>query len=192
MTAAAFADPALGAQTVFRALLNALAHPGTEGRIEGAPSAPAGMGRGFYAAILALGDFETTIWLDPELAGARDDLRFQLGAKLTDAPARADFALIVDGASMPTLDAFAQGDTDYPDRSTTLLIEVAALSGDGPWRLRGPGIANEARLGVEGLPNDFLEQWRANHARFPRGVDTFLFAGTTAVGLPRTTAIREG
>jgi alpha-D-ribose 1-methylphosphonate 5-triphosphate synthase subunit PhnH len=72
------------------------------------------------------------------------------------------------------------------------LVEVSALGTDGSWRLTGPGIATEARLDACGLPADFVAQWADNHARFPRGVDLFLFAGTTVVGLPRTTLIRKG
>lgn len=193
MTAAAFQDPALGVQATFRALLEALARPGTAQTIgPDLPTPPAGMGAGLYAAILTLADFETTIWLAPEFAEAAEDLRFQLGARLVDAPADAAFALTATGAALPPLAAFAQGDDAYPDRSTTLLVEVRTLRPDGGWRLTGPGIAGEARLDVDGLPADVVAQWAENHARFPRGVDLFLFAGTTVVGLPRTTAIREG
>jgi len=193
MTATAFTDPALGAQAAFRALLEALARPGTP-RAMGPdlPTPPAGMGPGLYAAVLALADFETTLWLAPELAEAAPDLRFHLGARLVDAPAEAGFALAGDGAALPPLAHFAQGDDAYPDRSTTLLVEVRALRADGPWRLTGPGIESAARLGARGLPADFPAQWAENHARFPRGVDLFLFEGATVVGLPRTTRIREG
>ena len=193
MTAAAFEDQALGAQAAFRTLLEALARPGTAQTMgTDLPTPPAGMGRGLYAAILALADFETRVWLAAELADGADDLRLQLGAKLVDAPGDAAFALAGDGTLLPPLADFAQGDDAYPDRSTTLLVEVGALGTDGGWRLTGPGIATEARLDARGLPADFVAQWADNHARFPRGVDLFLFAGTIVVGLPRTTLIREG
>ncbi len=193
MTATAFTDPALGAQSAFRALLEALSRPGTV-QVMGPdlPIPPARMGPGLYAAVLALADFETALWRGPELADATPDLRFHLGARLVDAPGEAGFALAGDGAALPPLAQFAQGDDAYPDRSTTLLVEVRELRADGPWRLTGPGIASEARLGVRGLPADFVAQWAENHARFPRGVDLFLFDGATVVGLPRTTLIREG
>ena len=193
MTGAAFEDPALGAQAAFRALLDALARPGTTQTMgPDLPTPPAGMGRGLYAAILVLADFETRVWLAPELADTAEGLRFQLGAELVDAPGDAAFALAADGTTLPSLASFAQGDDAYPDRSTTLLVEVSALRTAGGWRLAGPGIASEARLDVDGLPADFVAQWAENHARFPRGVDLFLFAGATVVGLPRATAIRRG
>jgi alpha-D-ribose 1-methylphosphonate 5-triphosphate synthase subunit PhnH len=150
------------------------------------------MGAGLYAAALTLVDFETTVWLAPEFAAAAADLRFHLGARLVDDPADAAFALAADGTVLPELARFAQGDDAYPDRSTTLLLEVTALDRAGPWRLTGPGIDGATRLGVEGLPADFVAQWARNHDRFPRGADLFLFHGTIVVGLPRTTLIREG
>jgi alpha-D-ribose 1-methylphosphonate 5-triphosphate synthase subunit PhnH len=192
MTAAAFEDSALGAQSAFRALLEALARPGTPQAMgPDLPTPPAGMGRGLYTAILALADFETTVWLAPELGDTAAGLRFQLGAKLVEEPGDAAFALAADGTALPPLAAFAQGDDAYPDRSTTLLVEVSPLRTDGGWRLTGPGIAAEARLDARGLPADFVAQWGENHARFPRGVDLLLFDGTAVVGLPRTTLIRE-
>jgi alpha-D-ribose 1-methylphosphonate 5-triphosphate synthase subunit PhnH len=193
MTAAAFDAQALGAQATFRALLDALSRPGTARTLgPDLPAPPPGMGAGLYAAILALADFETTVWLAPEFAETAPDLRFQVGARLVDAPADAAFALAADGTALPPLAVFAQGDDAYPDRSTTLLAEVGTLRTAGGWRLTGPGIADEARLEAAGLPADFIAQWAENHARFPRGVDLFLFAGATVVGLPRTTLIREG
>lgn len=193
MTAAAFCAPALQAQTVFRALLDALSRPGSPRALAPPlPTPPAGTGAGLYAAALTLVDFETPVWLAPALAGAAAELRFQLGAPLVERPDVAAFALVDDGTALPPLTDFAQGEDTYPDRSTTLLIEVAGLEPGGPWRLTGPGIAGEVRLAMDGLPADFTAQWASNHARFPRGVDVFLFAGASVVGLPRTTRIDEG
>ncbi len=192
MTASAFRAPALGAQAVFRTLLDALSRPGTAHELRAElPAPPAGMGAGVYAAALTLVDVETALWLAPEFHEAAADLRFHLGARLVDRPDAAHFALAA-AATLPPLGDFAPGDDTYPDRSTTLLVEVADLTSTGPWRLGGPGVAGETRLGVAGLPGDFVTRWSENHARFPRGVDVFLFAGATVVGLPRTTAIAEG
>ena len=192
MLAAGFADTALGPQAVFRTLLAALAAPGSLHELEAElPPPPPGLGRGAYAAVLALVDYEAPLWLAPEYADTAEALRFQTGATLVDDPARAAFALARDPVRLPALADFAQGSDIYPDRSTTLLLAVESLTGEGAWRLTGPGIRDGARLGVRGLPFDFVGQWADNRERFPRGVDVFLFAGPVVVGLARTTRIEE-
>ena len=40
------------------------------------------------------------------------------------------------------------------------------------------------------LPRHFVEQWKQNRARFPRGVDLVLAAPEGIACLPRTTRIR--
>ncbi len=191
MVASTFADPALGPQAVFRTLLDALSQPGTRRRLPDDVPPPSGLGPGLYAAALTLADFETPLWLAPELLEAVPDLRFHTGAFIVEDPAAAALAMTARGSTLPALLDFAQGSDAYPDRSTTLLIAVEAIRNDGPWSLRGPGIRDHRRLSVQGLPFDFLGQWAENHERFPRGVDLFLFEGATVVGLPRTTRIEE-
>ncbi|MFW5833151.1 MAG: phosphonate C-P lyase system protein PhnH [Pseudomonadota bacterium] len=184
-----FRDAALGPQAVFRTLLDALARPGRVLTLEGdVPAPPPPAGRALYAAALALVDFETPLWLDAALAPLAEDLRFQTGAPVVDDPARAAFALVAEPDSLPPLDAFAQGTAAYPDRSTTLIVEVRGFR-DGPWRLAGPGLQAPRGFGAVGLDEAFAAQWRANHGRFPCGVDLFLTSGSQVVGLPRTCRI---
>ena len=76
--------------------------------------------------------------------------------------------------------------------ASTPAAQVAALEAGSGWRLRGPGIEHEHRLAVQGLPADFLAQWQANLARFPRGADLVLCCGETLAALPRGTMIEEG
>ncbi len=47
-------------------------------------------------------------------------------------------------------------------------------------------------LHVDGLPADFIAQWAANHALYPRGVDMVLCAGDRLCALPRSVQIGEG
>ncbi len=184
-----FRDAALGPQAVFRTLLDALARPGRVLDLGGdVPAPPSPVDPALYATALALVDFETPVWLDPVLAPLAEPLRFHTGAPLVAEPRRAAFALIGEPSAMPPLAAFAQGSADYPDRSTTLVVQVEAFA-DAPWRLTGPGIRDEVGFGAAGLPADFVDQWRANGAGFPCGVDLVLVAGDLVAGLPRTTVI---
>ncbi len=56
----------------------------------------------------------------------------------------------------------ARSDPAFPDRSATLLTEVASLADGDTLTLRGPGIETTQVLRVAGLPADFRAGWRAN------------------------------
>jgi alpha-D-ribose 1-methylphosphonate 5-triphosphate synthase subunit PhnH len=195
MGAHAFADPVFDAQRVFRAAMNALARPGSVQALGADIAPPAPLTPELAALALALSDHETPVWLDAALAGAAevaDYLRFHTGAPITLRPREALFALVSDPALCPSLQSFALGIPDYPDRSTTLFLQVETLRASGHLTLRGPGIAGTAACAAEPLPPAFLREWSTNRALFPRGVDVLLVADGAISGLPRTTEIVEG
>jgi alpha-D-ribose 1-methylphosphonate 5-triphosphate synthase subunit PhnH len=192
MTAAllpGFADPVLDAQATFRALLDAMAHPGRvvpvgEGLVPPAPLTPA-----LGAVLLTLCDADTPLWTDaPE--PARGWIGFHCGCPVAADPAQAGFVLPFGEA--PALDRLDAGTDEEPHRSATLLLPVAALAEGGGWRLTGPGIAREARLSVCGAPAGFAAAFAAQRACFPRGVDVILAAPRAVACLPRSTRLAEG
>lgn len=185
-----FDDPVQGAQQAFRAILQAMARPGTVQSCGAELSVPAPLGEAMAAVCLTLADADAPLWLSSPLRTAPVEryLKFQCNAPLHDAPNAASFAL-ADAAGMPRLNDLASGDDRYPDRSATLLVEVPSLTDDGGWTLRGPGIETTARLAVEGLPSDFAEQWRQNGELFPQGVDVVFTCGARLAALPRTTRL---
>ena len=185
------ADPVLDSQRVFRAVLDALARPGQIIPAPIAPEAPRPMTGVAAALALTLLDFETPVWLDDEMGagGVAEYLRFHCGMPLAATPADAQFALVADPAQMPSLDAFNQGIAEYPERSTTLILQVPALSGGRAVTLRGPGIDGQASLAVAGLPDSFWPQWAENRALFPCGVDVILAGPGAYAALPRTTRV---
>ncbi len=189
----AFRDPARDSQGVFRSIMNALAKPAFALPLACDVVPPKGLSPAAAAVLLTLADFETTFWLD-ERAWEQPDLgaylRFHTGAKQVVAPAAAGFAVITDASRMPRLAGFAQGSHEYPDRSTTLIVEVPQLLDRG-WSCAGPGIDGARTFGVAGLPPDFAAQWADNVAVFPLGVDIVLVSGRQIAGLPRTTRITE-
>lgn len=187
-----FADLVLGAQSVFRAVMEALARPGSVQSIASDAAPPAPLTPELGAVALTLVDHDTLVWLDPVLAADEAVvawLAFHCGAPLTADSGAAAFALVSDAALLPALDDLGQGTDEYPDRSTTVVL--AAGSVVRPVTLRGPGIKDQfsAELPLPGV--DFIEQWAENRARFPRGVDLLLVRDGTVVGLPRTTRISE-
>ncbi len=194
MTALAFADPVFDSQAVFRRIMRAMAVPGTIFPCGEALTPPAPLAPAAAAALLTLADFETPLWIAPSFAAANRGavaayLTFHTGAPLAPSPETAAFALIDLAADGLRLERFAQGTAEYPDRSTTVVAQGAAL-GEGPaLRLAGPGVAGEAELRAAPLPPDFLAQWAANRAGFPLGVDLILAAGTQLACLPRSVAL---
>jgi len=185
------ADPTLDSQRIFRSILEAMAHPGRIVDVAVGLQAPPPLHPAAAAACLTLLDFDTPLWLDD--AAARPDvvewLRFHCGVPVVVWPQAARFALIAEPERMPSPDAFDLGTAEHPERSATLIVQVQTLLGGTGRRLTGPGIADEARLEVAGVPDAFWTWAATNHALFPRGVDIVLSAGRVIAALPRTTEV---
>lgn len=189
-----FPEPVFAAQAVFRVVMDCMARPGTIGRIPAGARPPQPLEAAAGAVALTLCDHDTSVWLTPQLAKSKLPgwLSFHTGATVTSEKQDASFAFIEKGGVVPGLGVFSQGTQEYPDRSTTIVIEIDSFEGGRPLVLTGPGIRNEVRIAPKGLPEAFLSLAQANRALFPRGVDLILVAGDAVVCLPRTTIIRNG
>ena len=193
MIAAGFGDPVRQSQAMFKSAMWALATPGTLVEAPVRLDAPAPLGPVAAALVATLADFETSVWLDPPLAASPDVaafLRFHTGAKLIDDPAAAQFAIVADPAALLPFSAFAHGTADYPDRSTTLILQVDTLSGGAPLDFAGPGIAGTATIAPSPVPAGFAARLADNRQEFPQGVDLFLVTETALAGLPRSVHVR--
>ena len=93
---------------------------------------------------------------------------------------------------MPSLSSFALGTQEYPDRSTTLILQVETLTEGEALTLRGPGIKGSETVAPRPMPGHFDMQWRENNALYPRGIDIILAAPDAVACLPRTVRIGEG
>ena len=175
----AFSDPVHQSQTVFREVLEAMAHPG---RIVELSVAPA-----LEAVALTLFDADVEVWAPPG-EPRRAWLRERCGCRLTDHPAAAAFAVISEASELPPLDAFASGTPVEPERSTTIVLAVRALRGGTRTRLRGPGISGEVAVAPQ-VPASFWEAWTRNASRSPLGVDVILASDTAVLALPRSAQV---
>ena len=183
-----FADPVSGAQTCFRAVLDAMARPGSLHAAGQGLTPPAPLDPATAAVLLTLVDADTTLATDAACAPARDWLVFHCGAPLAAAAAAAAFVL---ATALPDLATLRAGTDEGPEEAATLVLQVAALGRGAALRLAGPGLRTPATLRVEGLPEGFASAWARNHALFPRGVDIILCAGDQLAALPRSVAITE-
>jgi alpha-D-ribose 1-methylphosphonate 5-triphosphate synthase subunit PhnH len=185
-----FGDPVDDSQRMFRLVLEAMAQPGRVVTLDAPVDVPPGpLGRAAIGVGLTLLDFETPVWLDEAATGAAAHFRFHCNCPLTAQPDQAGFAFIGAPSLLPALDSFALGCDAYPDRSTTLVLEVAALAAEGGLVLTGPGIRSSARFGVAGLRAGFWAERAALAALFPRGLDLILTCGDRLTALPRTTRV---
>ena len=124
-----FATPPVDAAHAFRAIMTAMAQPGTIVTFAGAvPPAPVSVAAG--VALLTLCDPETPLFLGAaqDNPGFRDWITFHCGAPFVTA-GLAHFAYGTWDA-LP-LDGFALGSSEYPDRSATLIVELPELTNSG-------------------------------------------------------------
>jgi len=189
--AGGFTDPVFQAQTVFRLLMDGMSRPGTTQSVPMDVGQPSPMGRAAGAVALALCDADTPVWLQAGLlkSGAPEWIGFHTGAPTAPDKSAASFAFMQANDGICSFGLFALGTQEYPDRSTTLVIEVASLAEGRSLTLSGPGIKGNVSVRVAGLPDIFFSIWNDNRMLFPRGADVILTAGDSLLCLPRTTTI---
>lgn len=198
---AGFNDPVHDSQQVFRNSLQALSHPGEIVELtihkeilkHTQPSAA--------ALLLALLDADSRLWATPAIAESDTAhwIVFHTNCKLVTNPAEADFAWIESMEDLPELSSFNQGTDEYPELSTTCLINVTGFESDidaqQNFTLQGPGIPETRQLSLGSVSitqlNHFHSQWRANKLLFPKGVDVFLCSPNQIAGLPRTVHLSQ-
>jgi alpha-D-ribose 1-methylphosphonate 5-triphosphate synthase subunit PhnH len=189
---AGFADKVLSAQSTFRSVMDAMARPGSVQRIAAIAGTPSPMMAGTAAIALTLFDHDTPLWLDSGMSAmphVAKWLKFHTSAPVVSDSSIGAFALVADAAALPALDVFSFGTPEYPDRSTTLILQIDSLT-DGPaLELRGPGIDGVAVLRAMIQPSDLFDRLTINATLFPRGIDVVLVSGDAIAAIPRTTRL---
>lgn len=186
-----FADPVRDSTHAFRAVMDAMANPGTVRRLAFDLPGFGGVEPAALAALLTLADGDTPVWLSSRIdAGLASYLRFHCGCPVVGEAKRAAFALLDRAEIAARTFGFEVGSDEHPDRSATVLIQAAGLDGGAPVTLRGPGIQDTRRIAPM-LPAGFWGGWRRNAALYPRGIDALLVCGQDILGLPRSAQAME-
>ncbi|MFD8279072.1 phosphonate C-P lyase system protein PhnH [Streptomyces solisilvae] len=177
------------AQGVFRAVLDALARPGTVARF---PSDVPGAVPPALLPVLALADLGTGVRVLEE-DGSR--CWSDVVSVATDAPAvaleKARLAAAVRPVAAEEILRLHRGTADAPEDGAVLCLPVTALEG-GPsvWRLSGPGVPGERDVAPQGAPDGFVAARAEAVAGIPAGADLLLATPDGRVmGLPRSTTI---
>ncbi len=199
MVCAGFNEPSHGSQTAFRGALEALSHPGRVIDLVPQAEIPEGAQASASGLLLALLDADSRLWLSPALAtsNAVHWLVFHTNCSIVSNPAEADFAWIDCIETMTNLDQWQLGTDEYPDSSTTCLINVEGFENQSaPTQtlvLQGPGILETQSLTIQGITaqqsSAFIKKCNENNQHFPRGIDVFLCAPQHITGIPRTSKV---
>lgn len=179
-----FQNAPVQSANVFRSIMNAMARPGVIQTID-CTSPPMGLSPAAGTMLLTLCDPETPVYLAGGLDNRiiRDWLTFHTGAPLVGAK-DAVFAVGLWNALMP-ITRFAIGTEQYPDRSTSLIVESSSLSNTGVV-LSGPGIQQTVQFALPAV-----DPFKRNAALFPLGCDFYFTSDTQIAALPRTTQVEE-
>jgi alpha-D-ribose 1-methylphosphonate 5-triphosphate synthase subunit PhnH len=188
---AGFADKVLSTQSTFRSVMDAMSRPGSVQRISADAGTPAPMMPAAAAIALTLFDHDTPVWLDGAMSATPDVakwLKFHTSAPVIADPTASSFAVVGDAHNLPPLDRFALGSNEYPDRSTTLILQVDSLTSGTAFELTGPGINGTAMLHAT-IGSNLFERLAINAELFPRGIDVVLVHDDALVAIPRTTRL---
>ncbi len=176
----------LDQQRVFRLVLEAMSRPGRLITVDAPEGSETTLNAATVAVARTLLDDSTPVWIDPGLADdtVLEFLRFYCGCPITTDPEEAAFAFAAGGVLV--LDRFSVGDDEFPEASTTVVLQVERLTIGSDVVLAGPGIDGTVGIADPGLPTDFWTQWAVLAPLYPCGIDIILTAGDTLCGLPRT------
>lgn len=174
-------------QRIFRAVLDALARPGTLGRLPGIEDCPAPL-----LPLLVLADLSTPVSLlgSPSGQSREGEVRALTSAPVTGVSE----ARLVTALRPMTADELASvrtGTAEAPEEGALVTLAVNSFTPNGSsLQLTGPGVSGAAELSVDGLPSGFTEARRALTEAFPAGADFLLVAPDGRIaGLPRTTVV---
>lgn len=205
---AGFENPVAQCQQAFRQLLSATSEPGTLQPMVATDSQPGGLNAASWSLALSLFDADCSVWLSPALAAQPalvSNLLFHCQTRLVEHADEADFALC-NADELETLQQFSFGSAEYPATSTSLIVQVPALSAEhaletsseavsetasetASWTLTGPGIEFSRTLRVTGLQEGLQQELIHSRNRFPCGIDCFFTCGRMLAALPRSTQL---
>lgn len=204
-----FDNPVHDSQYCFRQLMTAMSEPGTVHQVRYL-SAPDELLPSVYQVALTLFDAQTTVALSTSLNTAEivQPLVFHCGSPIIAATPRhrspagssdeheqptADFIVfsVSEWADIIGCSQITMGEPEYPDRSTTLIMQVPGIStvplaNVMKLRLTGPGIDRERIVFIKGVDAAIVRDWQRNQARFPLGVDLLVCCPESLLALPRT------
>jgi alpha-D-ribose 1-methylphosphonate 5-triphosphate synthase subunit PhnH len=181
---------AMNSARIFRVILDAMARPGAVLKLVENSDASSPLFSNTNAVIRTLSDFQSPLWLSPTLniETIIRQIKFQTGAPVVTRPAESVFAILTAQEASGEVEKFNVGTDEYPDRSTTLLIQVDGFNNTDV-ELAGPGLKVPVGFGVSNLSKTFWTEMMVNHTLYPLGVDVIFISPESIACCPRSTSI---
>lgn len=181
---------AMESALIFRVILDAMAKPCTPQNFHSTSGAPSPLFSNTSDLVNTLCDFQSAIWLSAsfDTPDVTRHIKFNTGAPIVNIPREATFAILT-AQQVSEIGDFNLGTDEYPDRSTTLLIQVDGFDSDDV-ELSGPGLKLPISFGAAGLGVAFWAAMIVNHNLYPLGVDVIFISPTAIACCPRSTRIK--
>jgi alpha-D-ribose 1-methylphosphonate 5-triphosphate synthase subunit PhnH len=176
-------------QRAFRALLDAMARPGTVHALPAARAADGAWGSALVV-LQCLLDHEVTFAVEADDRSVHEQILRRTGAR-SAAVAAADYVLADAAHALDVIELASEGYFEEPERSATVVVRVEAI-GTGALRavLSGPGIETVQPLAIAGLDAAALRALIDRNAVYPTGIDAIIVDPQGRVAcLPRSTRI---
>ena len=185
-------------QIIFRQVLNSFSRPAVpfeiSPRVKSSKTDSARVGTSLLLALMDTGS-SLHLLLKEHDNNLADFLKFHTGCRIASGPEQANYIWVQSSERLPSLMECALGSAEFPEASSTLIIDVegfkidANSSNHSPWT--GPGINGELYIEIMGLNDQFWSDRKNIRPLFPCGVDVIFCSPTHIVSLPRSTRIGE-
>ena len=183
-----FKNKTFESQEAFHLILQATANPGKKVKFMNHNYSQEDLHISSVNIIFTLLDLDTNVFIQSAQENTISNfIKLHTGSPITKNKVESDFAVVTDGDL--DFDSFNEGLDQYPDKATTLIIQIQSMSQGEDFVLSGPGIKNSNRITLSGIPHNFKEKVNANSSKFPLGVDIFLTCKNELISLPRTIKI---
>lgn len=183
-----FKNKTFESQGAFRLILQATSNPGKKVKFMNDNYSQKDLHTSSVNIIFTLLDLDTNVFIQSAQENIISNfIKLHTGSPITKNKVESDFAVVTDGDL--DFDSFNEGLDQYPDKATTLIIQIQSMSQGEDFVLSGPGIKNSNRITLSGIPHNFKEKVNANSSKFPLGVDIFLTCKNELISLPRTIKI---
>ena len=119
-------------------------------------------------------DYETPVWTDVDWKNpAISWLQFDCESSVVTEPCMANFAIITKPARMPPLDYFRIGLDKYPEKATTMVVQVDDIFPRTDNKYYDTLVDKVGKLELKSVPDKFWKQWQHLSGLHPLGIDVF-------------------